>query len=74
MRNLEREIAKLARKAVTDILKGKTKRVEVDPAKVEEYLGVQKHRYGLARRRTRTAWWTGLAWTASAATFCTSRR
>ncbi|MCC6517396.1 MAG: endopeptidase La [Tabrizicola sp.] len=63
VRNLEREIAKLARKAVTDILKGRTKRVDVDPAKVEEYLGVQKHRYGLAEKEDQVGVVTGLAWT-----------
>ena len=63
VRNLEREIAKLARKAVTDILKGKAKRVEVDPAKVEEYLGVQRHRYGLAEKEDQVGVVTGLAWT-----------
>ena len=63
VRNLEREIAKLARKAVTDILKGKTKKVDVDPAKVEEYLGVQKHRYGLAEKEDQVGVVTGLAWT-----------
>jgi ATP-dependent Lon protease len=63
VRNLEREIAKLARKAVTDILKGKTRKVEVDPAKVEEYLGVQKHRYGLAEKEDQVGVVTGLAWT-----------
>ena len=63
VRNLEREIAKLARKAVTDILKGKTKQVTVDVAKVEEYLGVQKHRYGLAEQEDQVGVVTGLAWT-----------
>ena len=63
VRNLEREIAKLARKAVTDILKGKAKKVEVDPAKVEEYLGVQRHRYGLAEKEDQVGVVTGLAWT-----------
>jgi ATP-dependent Lon protease len=63
VRNLEREIAKLARKAVTDILKGKTKTVSVDPVKVEEYLGVQKHRYGLAEKEDQVGVVTGLAWT-----------
>jgi len=63
VRNLEREIAKLARKAVTDILKGKTKSVEVDDAKVEEYLGVQRHRYGLAEKDDQVGVVTGLAWT-----------
>ena len=63
VRNLEREIAKLARKAVTDILKKKTKAVSVDPAKVEEYLGVQRHRYGLAEQSDQVGVVTGLAWT-----------
>ena len=63
VRNLEREIAKLARKAVTDILKGKAKHVEVDAAKVEDYLGVQRHRYGLAENEDQVGVVTGLAWT-----------
>ena len=63
VRNLEREIAKLARKAVTDILKKKTKAVSVDEAKVEEYLGVQRHRYGLAEKEDQVGVVTGLAWT-----------
>ncbi len=63
VRSLEREIAKLARKAVTDILKGNTKSVSVDEAKVEEYLGVQRHRYGLAELEDQVGVVTGLAWT-----------
>ncbi|MFZ1470476.1 MAG: endopeptidase La [Paracoccaceae bacterium] len=63
VRNLEREIAKLARKAVTDILKKKAKSVDVDPAKAEEYLGVQRHRYGLAEKEDQVGVVTGLAWT-----------
>ena len=63
VRSLEREIAKLARKAVTDILKGKVKTVEVDPAKAEEYLGVRRHRYGLAEKDDQIGVVTGLAWT-----------
>ncbi len=63
VRSLEREIAKLARKAVTEILKGKTKKVVVDEAKVEEYLGVQRHRYGLAEQEDQVGVVTGLAWT-----------
>jgi len=63
VRNLEREIAKLARKAVTDILKKKAKSVSIDEAKVEEYLGVQRHRYGLAEKEDQVGVVTGLAWT-----------
>jgi ATP-dependent Lon protease len=63
VRNLEREIAKLARKAVTDILKKTTKSVTVDEAKAEEYLGVQRYRYGLAEKEDQVGVVTGLAWT-----------
>ena len=63
VRNLEREIAKLARKAVTEILQKKAKTVSVDEAKVEEYLGVQRHRYGLAEKEDQVGVVTGLAWT-----------
>ncbi|ABL71676.1 MULTISPECIES: endopeptidase La [Paracoccus] len=63
VRSLEREIAKLARKAVTDILKGKVKTVEVTPEKAEEYLGVRRHRYGLAEKDDQVGVVTGLAWT-----------
>ena len=63
VRNLEREIAKLARKAVTQILKKKTTRVDVDEAVVEEYLGVRRHRFGLAETEDQVGVVTGLAWT-----------
>lgn len=63
VRSLEREIAKLARKAVTEILKGKAKSVEVTPDKAGEYLGVRRHRYGLAEKDDQVGVVTGLAWT-----------
>ncbi|KGJ03495.1 ATP-dependent proteinase. Serine peptidase. MEROPS family S16 [Paracoccus halophilus] len=63
VRSLEREIAKLARKAVTEILKGKVKSVEIDTQKAEEYLGVRRHRYGLAEKDDQVGVVTGLAWT-----------
>ncbi len=63
VRNLERDIAKLARKAVTEILKGKAKSVDVTPEKAEEYLGVQRYRYGLAEKEDQVGVVTGLAWT-----------
>ncbi|MFN3279783.1 MAG: endopeptidase La [Paracoccus hibiscisoli] len=63
VRSLEREIAKLARKAVTEILKGKVTSVDVTPEKVEEYLGVRRHRYGLAEKEDQVGVVTGLAWT-----------
>ncbi|MBU9698540.1 endopeptidase La [Rhodobacteraceae bacterium HSP-20] len=63
VRNLEREIAKLARKAVTEIVKKKEKTVEVTPAKLEDYLGVKRFRYGLAEKEDQVGVVTGLAWT-----------
>ncbi|RRH70289.1 endopeptidase La [Falsigemmobacter faecalis] len=63
VRNLEREIAKLARKAVTEIVKGKTKAVAVEPALLEDMLGVKKFRYGLAEKEDQVGVVTGLAWT-----------
>ncbi len=63
VRNLEREIAKLARKAVTEIIKGKSKSVEVTPERLEAYLGVKRYRYGLAELTDQVGVVTGLAWT-----------
>ncbi|PFG63125.1 ATP-dependent Lon protease [Thioclava sp. ES.031] len=65
VRNLERDIAKLARKAVTEIIKskGQIKHITVDEAKVGDYLGVKKHRYGLAEKEDQVGVVTGLAWT-----------
>ncbi|MBU2958985.1 endopeptidase La [Paracoccus sp. 1_MG-2023] len=63
VRSLEREIAKLARKAVTEIMKGRVTSVEVTPEKAEEYLGVRRFRYGLAEKEDQVGVVTGLAWT-----------
>jgi len=48
VRNLEREIARLARKAVTGIVRGQAGTVEVTPDLLEKYLGVPRYRYGPA--------------------------
>ena len=63
VRNLEREIAKLARKAVTEIVKKTAKTVEITPDKLEGYLGVKRFRYGLAESEDQVGVVTGLAWT-----------
>ncbi len=63
VRNLEREIAKLARKAVTKLVKKDVELVEITPDNLEEYLGVQRHRYGLAEKEDQIGVVTGLAWT-----------
>ncbi|MAM60144.1 endopeptidase La [Maritimibacter sp. UBA3975] len=63
VRNLERDIAKLARKAVTKIVRKEEEKVEVTPETLEDYLGVRKHRYGLAEKEDQIGVVTGLAWT-----------
>ncbi len=63
VRSLEREIAKICRKAVKD--GGKAKRIDavVTPDSLENYLGVRKFRYGLAEQQDQIGQVTGLAWT-----------
>jgi ATP-dependent Lon protease len=63
VRNLERDIAKCARKAVTKIVRGDVKTVEVTPESLEDFLGVRKFRYGLAEKEDQIGVVTGLAWT-----------
>ncbi|WDZ77841.1 endopeptidase La [Ensifer adhaerens] len=63
VRNFERELMKLARKAVTEIIKGKTKAVEVTADNINDYLGVPRFRHGEAERDDQIGVVTGLAWT-----------
>ncbi|ULR46479.1 endopeptidase La [Rhizobium sp. K102] len=63
VRSFERELMKLARKAVTDIIKGKTKSVHVTAANIADYLGVPRFRHGEAEGEDQVGVVTGLAWT-----------
>ena len=63
VRNLEREIAKLSRKAVTKIVKREVLDISVDSKNLNKYLGVKKFRYGLAEQHDQVGVVTGLAWT-----------
>ena len=63
VRNLERELAKVARKAVTKIVKKEATSIAVNAANLDEYLGVEKHKYGLAEETDQVGVVTGLAWT-----------
>lgn len=63
VRNLEREISNLARKAVKEILLSKKKKVSVKQDNVSDYLGVPKYRYGEAELEDQIGVVTGLAWT-----------
>jgi ATP-dependent Lon protease len=63
VRNLEREIAKVARKAVTKIVKKETDRVQVTAENLDDFLGVPRHRFGLAEKEDQVGVVTGLAYT-----------
>ncbi|MEO1639294.1 MAG: endopeptidase La [Pseudomonadota bacterium] len=63
VRNLERELAKVARKAVTKIVKKETDVIEVTAENLSDFLGVEKHRFGLAEEEDQIGVVTGLAWT-----------
>ncbi len=64
VRNLEREISTLIRKAVKElVLDKKKKAVKVTADNIEDYLGVPKYRYGEAEDEDRVGVVTGLAWT-----------
>jgi ATP-dependent Lon protease len=63
VRNLEREVAKLARKAVKEILVGTTTSLRITPENIEKYLGVPKYRYGEVELEDQVGIVTGLAWT-----------
>ncbi len=63
VRNLEREIANLARKAVKEIVTGKAKKVTITKKNLEKYAGVKRFRYGEAESEDMVGVVTGLAWT-----------
>jgi ATP-dependent Lon protease len=65
VRSLEREINTLARKSVKELMmpKNKKKKIKVTPEVVNQYLGVQKYRYGEVERDDQVGLVTGLAWT-----------
>ncbi|QZO11818.1 endopeptidase La [Pseudoalteromonas piscicida] len=64
VRNLEREVSKLCRKAVKNILLDKNvKQVVINQENLEDFLGVQRHDYGKAEDGDRVGQVTGLAWT-----------
>lgn len=63
VRNLEREIAKTARKSLTKIIKKQADSVTVSAENLDEFLGVPKYRYGLAEKEDQIGVVTGLAYT-----------
>jgi ATP-dependent Lon protease len=63
VRNLEREIANLARKAVKDILMKGSAKVKIGRKNLEKFAGVRRFRYGEAELEDLIGITTGLAWT-----------
>ena len=63
VRNLEREISNLARKAVKEIMMSASTSVRVTDDNLADYLGVAKYRYGEAETEDQVGVVTGLAWT-----------
>jgi ATP-dependent Lon protease len=63
VRSLEREIAKLARKAVKEILTSEHTTIAITADNIEDFLGVPKYRFGEAEQEDKVGVVTGLAWT-----------
>ncbi|HHL42178.1 MAG TPA: endopeptidase La, partial [Hellea balneolensis] len=63
VRSLERDIARLARKAVTKIVSGEAKKVTISSKNIEDFLGVKQFRYGETDQEDQIGVVTGLAWT-----------
>jgi ATP-dependent Lon protease len=64
VRNLEREVAKICRKVVKELLlENSGAKVTVSPRNLEKYLGVKRFRYGRAEEHDQIGQVTGLAWT-----------
>ena len=64
VRNLEREIAKIARKVVKSIvLKAQKKAIHIRPTGLDKFLGIKKFKYGIAEKENQIGQVTGLAWT-----------
>ncbi len=65
VRNLERELATIARKSTTNILikKEKNPHIIVEANNLEEYLGIKKYHYGIKEEKNHIGVTTGLAWT-----------
>src|SRR5262249_38272923 len=63
VRNLERELATLARKSVKELILSKKKSIKIGAKQIEDFLGVPKFRYGEAELTDLVGVVTGLAWT-----------
>ena len=63
VRNLEREISKVARKVVKKVVSGEEKEVKINLKNLPDYLGIQKFKFGELESKDKIGVVTGLAWT-----------
>jgi ATP-dependent Lon protease len=63
VRNLEREISKVARKVVKKVVSGEEKEVRIDNKNLSDFLGVPKYKFGELETEDKVGVVTGLAWT-----------
>jgi ATP-dependent Lon protease len=63
VRNLEREISKVARKVVKKVEAGEAKDVKIDLKNIDDYLGIKKFKFGELENENKVGVVTGLAWT-----------
>ena len=63
VRNLEREISKIARKTVKKIVAGEDNKIDINPNNLSDYLGIKKFKFGELETEDKVGVATGLAWT-----------
>ena len=63
VRNLERNIAGLCRKAAKQIVEDANRKIKITAQNLQKYLGIPKYRYNLAEKNDEVGLGTGLAWT-----------
>jgi ATP-dependent Lon protease len=63
VRNLEREISKIARKTVKKIVAGEENKIDINPNNLSDYLGIKKFKFGELEAEDKVGVATGLAWT-----------
>ncbi|MBO6491036.1 MAG: endopeptidase La [Pelagibacteraceae bacterium] len=63
VRNLDREISKIARKTVKKIVAGEGNKIDISPNNLSDYLGIKKFKFGELETEDKVGVATGLAWT-----------
>ncbi len=64
VRSLDREISKICRKVVKELVRaGKDRKITVSSRNLEKYLGVQRYSFGMAEKKNQIGQVNGLAWT-----------